>query len=122
MASGNRALPSIWASAIGLPLAVRAVTGHAPSAPHRMTTLEAAIVDARHAALEFDDAQEWLNHARRETMEPLAAEVWVTDPAFSHVLLVFSPRSAAASAHTCAGWRQGTRPECAEACRQPAVR
>jgi 8-oxo-dGTP diphosphatase len=51
-------------------------------------TLEAAIADACRAVLEFDDAQAWLDQARRETMAPLAAEVWVTDPAFSHVLLV----------------------------------
>jgi 8-oxo-dGTP diphosphatase len=50
--------------------------------------LEAAIADTRDASLEFDDAQAWLDRARRETMEPLAAEVWVTDPAFSQVLLV----------------------------------
>ena len=51
-------------------------------------TLEAAAADAHCALREFDGARTWLDHARRETMEPLAAEVWVTDPAFSHVLLV----------------------------------
>lgn len=51
------------------------------------TTVEAAVVDARLAAMEFDDAQAWLR-ARPTLTEPLAAEVWVTDPAYSHVLLV----------------------------------
>jgi len=50
-------------------------------------TVEAAIADARLAVMEFDDAQAWLR-ARRTLTEPLAAEVWVTDPAYSHVLLV----------------------------------
>ncbi|MEV7969500.1 NUDIX hydrolase [Sphaerisporangium sp. NPDC088356] len=50
--------------------------------------LDAAVADARLAALEFDDARGWLERARQEPMEPLAADVWVTDPAFSHVLLV----------------------------------
>lgn len=51
-------------------------------------TLDAAVADARLAALEFDEARTWLERARQGPMEPLAAEVWVTDPAFSHVLLV----------------------------------
>jgi 8-oxo-dGTP diphosphatase len=50
--------------------------------------LEAAVADARLAAREFDDARAWLERARQKPMEPLAAEVWVTDPAYSHVLLV----------------------------------
>jgi 8-oxo-dGTP diphosphatase len=50
-------------------------------------TVDAAVADARLAAMEFDDAQAWL-HARQATLEPLAAEVWVTDPAYRHVLLV----------------------------------
>ncbi|NKQ54563.1 NUDIX hydrolase [Amycolatopsis sp. K13G38] len=50
-------------------------------------TVEAAVADARLAAMEFDDAQAWLR-AHQTLMEPLAAEVWVTDPAYSHVLLV----------------------------------
>ncbi|MCX4826382.1 NUDIX domain-containing protein [Streptomyces sp. NBC_01142] len=50
--------------------------------------MDAAVADARLAALEFDDARAWLERARREPMEPLAAEVWVTDLARSHVLLV----------------------------------
>jgi 8-oxo-dGTP diphosphatase len=50
-------------------------------------TVEAAVADARLAAMEFDDAQAWLR-ARPTLTAPLAAEVWVTDPAYSHVLLV----------------------------------
>jgi 8-oxo-dGTP diphosphatase len=50
-------------------------------------TVQAAVADARLAAMEFDDAQAWLR-ARPTLTEPLAAEVWVTDPAYSHVLLV----------------------------------
>jgi 8-oxo-dGTP diphosphatase len=50
-------------------------------------TVDAAVADARLAAMEFDDAQAWLR-ARPTLTEPLAAEVWVTDPAYSHVLLV----------------------------------
>jgi 8-oxo-dGTP diphosphatase len=50
-------------------------------------TTEAARADARLAAMEFDDARAWLR-ARPTLMEPLAAEVWVIDPAYSHVLLV----------------------------------
>lgn len=49
--------------------------------------VQAAVVDARLAGMEFDDAQAWLR-ARPTLTEPLAAEVWVTDPAYSHVLLV----------------------------------
>lgn len=51
-------------------------------------TLEEAVSDARLAALEFDSARAWLDEARRHPMEPLAAEVWVTDPGFEYVLLV----------------------------------
>lgn len=54
---------------------------------HQMT-LDAAVADARLAVLEFEDARTWLDRARQGPMEPLAAEVWVTDPAFGHVLLV----------------------------------
>ncbi|WP_405842580.1 NUDIX domain-containing protein [Streptomyces platensis] len=50
--------------------------------------LDAAVADARLAALEFDGAQAWLEQARQAPMEPLAADVWATDPSFSHVLLV----------------------------------
>lgn len=51
------------------------------------TTVEAAVADARLAAMQFDDAQAWLR-VRPTLTAPLAAEVWVTDPAYSHVLLV----------------------------------
>ncbi|MEV4684705.1 NUDIX domain-containing protein [Streptomyces kurssanovii] len=44
--------------------------------------------DVRLAALEFDDARAWWDRARQHPLEPLAADVWVTDPAFEHVLLV----------------------------------
>jgi 8-oxo-dGTP diphosphatase len=50
-------------------------------------TVEAAVADARLAVMEFDDARAWLR-ARRALTEPLAAEVWVIDPTYSHVLLV----------------------------------
>ncbi|MEV0037536.1 NUDIX domain-containing protein [Streptomyces sp. NPDC050804] len=51
--------------------------------------MDAALADARLATLEFDDAREWLERAReKRPVEPFGAEVWVTDPAFSHVLLV----------------------------------
>lgn len=52
------------------------------------TILNAAAVDVGLAALEFDGARAWLEQARRHPMEPLAADVWVTDPDFGHVLLV----------------------------------
>lgn len=51
-------------------------------------TVEAAVTDAGCAVAEFDDARRWLAAAVKKPLEPLAAEVWVTDPAFSHVLLV----------------------------------
>lgn len=50
--------------------------------------LDAVVADVGLAALEFDDARAWLEGARHRPMEPLAAEVWVTDPAFGHVVLV----------------------------------
>lgn len=50
-------------------------------------TVEAAVADARLAAMEFDNARAWLRD-RPTLMDPLAAEVWVTDPTYSHVLLV----------------------------------
>lgn len=49
--------------------------------------LEAAVADAHLAATEFDEARAWLR-ARQTLSEPLAAEVWVTDPTYSYVLLV----------------------------------
>ena len=51
-------------------------------------TAEAAVVDARLAVAEFDDARAWLDRARHAPMPPLAAEVWVTQPSFREVLLV----------------------------------
>lgn len=50
-------------------------------------TRDAAVADARLAISEFDDAREWL-HARPDLTDPLAAEIWVIDPTYSHVLLV----------------------------------
>jgi 8-oxo-dGTP diphosphatase len=50
-------------------------------------TVDAAVADACRAVMEFDDAREWLR-ARQALTEPLAAEVWVTDPAYRHALLV----------------------------------
>ncbi|MGB3442761.1 MAG: NUDIX domain-containing protein [Actinophytocola sp.] len=50
-------------------------------------TVDAAVADARLAAMEFDDAQTWLR-AHQALVEPLAAEVWVTDQTYSQVLLV----------------------------------
>ena len=52
------------------------------------TILDAAAVDVGLAALEFDGARAWLEQTRQHPMEPLAADVWVTDPDFGHVLLV----------------------------------
>jgi 8-oxo-dGTP diphosphatase len=51
-------------------------------------TVEAAVADAHRAVWEFDDARAWLERARQKPMEPLAAEVWVTEPSYSQVLLV----------------------------------
>ena len=70
-----------------------AVNSRWPGRRHRLgqvidqMTVNAAVADARLAAMEFDDAQAWLR-ARPTLTAPLAAEVWVTDPAYSHVLLV----------------------------------
>ncbi|WP_171908474.1 NUDIX domain-containing protein [Streptomyces niveus] len=50
--------------------------------------LDEAVADARLAVCEFDGARAWLEEACGYPMEPLAAEVWVTDAAFEHVLLV----------------------------------
>ncbi|MFD2398903.1 NUDIX domain-containing protein [Prauserella oleivorans] len=60
--------------------------------------------------MEFDDAQAWLR-AHQTLMEPLAAEVWVTDPSYSHVLLV---------RHRVRGWvPPGGKVEPGETPRQP---
>ncbi len=59
--------------------------------------LQAARDDTQNALLEFDGAREWLRRAIADEaaggapMEPLAAEVWVFDPAFTHVVLVQHP-------------------------------
>ncbi|MFF4104322.1 NUDIX hydrolase [Streptomyces sp. NPDC001903] len=50
--------------------------------------VEAAVADARLAVREYDEALAWLDRARQAPMAPLSAEVWVTDPSFTHVLLV----------------------------------
>lgn len=76
--------------------------------------LDEAVADARLAAWEFDGARVWLEEARRHPMEPLAAEVWVTDPAFEHVLLV---------KHRVRGWvPPGGKVEPSEAPRAAAAR
>ncbi len=50
--------------------------------------LDAALADAGRAAVEFDDARQWLAGAHGRPMDPLAAEVWVFDEESTHVLLV----------------------------------
>ena len=50
-------------------------------------TAEAAVADTHLAMEEFDDAKAWLR-AHQPLTEPLAAEVWVTDTTYDHVLLV----------------------------------
>ncbi|MEU4269390.1 NUDIX domain-containing protein [Streptomyces sp. NPDC026092] len=74
--------------------------------------MDEAAADACHASWEFDDARAWLEEARRRPMEPLAAEVWVTDPACELVLLV---------KHRVRGWvPPGGKVEPGEAPRMPA--
>ncbi|MGQ4484406.1 NUDIX domain-containing protein [Streptomyces sp. SAS_281] len=76
--------------------------------------VDEAVADAGLAALEFDGARAWLEEARRRRMEPLAAEVWVTDPAFEYVLLV---------KHRVRGWvPPGGKAEPGETPRAAAVR
>ncbi|MCX5400330.1 NUDIX hydrolase [Streptomyces sp. NBC_00102] len=50
--------------------------------------LDEAAEDARSAVWEFDSARIWLDEARQRPMEPLAAEVWVTDPGAKYIVLV----------------------------------
>jgi 8-oxo-dGTP diphosphatase len=50
-------------------------------------TVDAAAADAHCAGEEFDDGLAWLR-AHPTLTALLAAEVWVTDPAYTHVLLV----------------------------------
>lgn len=77
-------------------------------------TLEAAVADARLAVHEYDNARAWLDQACQEPMEPLSAEVWVTNPASTHVLLV---------KHRVRGWvPPGGRVEPGETPRAAAVR
>ena len=47
-----------------------------------------ATATARLAAAEYDNACAWLEEARKGPMEPIAAEVWVTDHSFGHILLM----------------------------------
>lgn len=76
--------------------------------------LDEVVADARFAVWEFDGARAWLEEARRHPMEPLAAEVWVTDPALEHVLLV---------KHRVRGWvPPGGKVEPGEAPRAAAAR
>ncbi|GAB1820451.1 NUDIX hydrolase [Herbidospora sp. RD11066] len=76
--------------------------------------LDEVAADAHRAILEFDDARSWFDEARHHPMDPLAAEVWVFDPAFGHVLLVDHPWR---------GWvPPGGRVEPGEAPRAAAVR
>ncbi|MEU7068315.1 NUDIX domain-containing protein [Streptomyces sp. NPDC046161] len=77
-------------------------------------TLEAAVADARLAVREYDEALAWLDRARQAPMEPFSAEVWVTDPSFTHVLLV---------KHRVRGWvPPGGKVEPGETPRQAAIR
>ncbi|GAA0955957.1 NUDIX hydrolase [Actinocorallia libanotica] len=51
-------------------------------------TLASCLADARAALTVYDNALAWLGIAIRGPMAPLAAEAWVFDTAFEHVLLV----------------------------------
>jgi len=76
---------------------------------------EAVAADTRDAVLRFDDAPSWLKRAlAQQAVPPLSAEVWVTDPASTRVLLV---------RHPVRGWvPPGGRVEDGETPRQAAVR
>ncbi|GAA3032069.1 NUDIX domain-containing protein [Actinokineospora globicatena] len=50
-------------------------------------TVDAAVVDAGLALAEFEGARAWLRD-RPRLVDPVAAEVWVVDPGFGHVVLV----------------------------------
>ncbi|MBR7834097.1 NUDIX hydrolase [Actinospica durhamensis] len=77
-------------------------------------TVDAAIADAGCAAAEFDDAGRWLAAAVERPLDPFAAEVWVTDPGFGHVLLV---------RHRWRGWvPPGGRVDWGETPREAAIR
>jgi 8-oxo-dGTP diphosphatase len=76
--------------------------------------VEAAVIDARRAVIEFDGARQWLAAARQGSMEPLAAEVWVLDDNLARVLLV---------KHRWRGWvPPGGKVEVGEAPREGANR
>ncbi|WP_201294732.1 NUDIX domain-containing protein [Nocardiopsis sp. FR4] len=77
-------------------------------------TLVAALTDVRRAEREFDNACTWLEEASQGILKPLSVEVWVTDPGFSHVLLV---------RHRCRGWvPPGGKVETGETPREAASR
>jgi 8-oxo-dGTP diphosphatase len=46
------------------------------------------VIDARRAETEFDDALSWLETALKGLRDPIAAEVWVFDEVFQHVVHV----------------------------------
>lgn len=51
-------------------------------------SVETAVIDARLAVVEFDEAVQWLGRVREKLMDPLAVEVWVFDEDLTQVLLV----------------------------------
>jgi len=53
--------------------------------------LNATLRDADAAALEFEQARSWLRTALTMPMEPLGAEVWAFDAAWTRVVLVHHP-------------------------------
>lgn len=76
--------------------------------------MQAAVVDAGLAMVEFDGARQWLHCAIQTSMEPLAAEVWVFNQVLTHVLLV---------EHRWRGWvPPGGKVELGETPRQAARR
>lgn len=85
-----------------------------PSDVFKLRAIEAAVADARLAVFEFDNARQWLAGARREPMEPLAAEVWVFDEDLARVVLV---------SHRWRGWvPPGGKVESGETPREGACR
>ncbi|MBG0818662.1 NUDIX hydrolase [Planomonospora sp. ID82291] len=76
--------------------------------------MRAAVADARRAHAEFDDARAWLQEVVEGPLHPIAADVWVFDDAFEHVLLV---------KHRWRGWvPPGGRVEPGETRREAACR
>lgn len=59
--------------------------------PWEQRSLEAAVLDAQSAVLEFDQARSWLRSALSGPMQPFGAEVWVLDPALEQIVLVRHP-------------------------------